>query len=69
MSPLTKHQIQKLLSAIAFAFVSTFLGVVVTAGGISTSWEANIALLTSATVASINAALYATYLVFQTDEK
>lgn len=66
---LTSNQWKKVAKAIGFAFVSTFLAVLVTAGGIQDSWEATVALLLSASVAGVNAALYALSLLFKNDHE
>lgn len=60
----TKEQWNKVLTAIAFSFTSTFLGTVTLAGGLQSSNEATIALVLSAGVAGINAALYTLYITF-----
>lgn len=58
----TKEQWKKVLTAVAFSFVSTFLAILTTAGGIQSTWEATIALSLSAAVSATNAALYTLYI-------
>lgn len=58
----TKEQWKKVLTAVIFSFLSTFLAVVTTAGGIQSTWEATIALALSAATAATNAALYTLYI-------
>lgn len=60
----TKEQWKKVLTAIIFSFLSTFLGTFTAAGGIQSDWEATITLALSAVVAAINATLYALYITF-----
>ena len=58
----TIAQWKKVLKATLFAFGSTFLATLLTAGGLHDSVEATIALVLSAAVAATNAALYALYI-------
>jgi hypothetical protein len=53
-----KKQILNVLGAMIYSFLSTFIGVVVLAGGIQNNMEATIAIALSGAVAGINAALY-----------
>lgn len=64
---LTQNQWQKVATAAAFAFLSTFVTVFIDLGGIQSSWDATISLIASAAVSGMNAGLYALYLVFKTD--
>ena len=54
----TKNQLIKVLWAIGYSFLSTFIGVLVLAGGIQNTFEATVAVALSGAVAGINAALY-----------
>jgi hypothetical protein len=65
----TSAQWKKVLTAAIFSFLSTFLAVLTTAGGIQCSWEATITLLLSAAVSGINASLYALYITFFKEAK
>lgn len=67
MTPLSKDQWKKTLTALLFSFTSAFLSTLVAAGGLQTSQEANLAIIWSALVAGINAALYGTYQLFKDD--
>lgn len=58
----SKEQWKKILTAVLFSFLSTFLAVVTTAGGIQNTWEATVALSLSAAVSATNAALYTLYI-------
>jgi cation transport ATPase len=58
----SKEQWKKILTAVLFSFLSTFLAVVTTAGGIQNTWEATVALSLSAAVSAFNAALYTLYI-------
>lgn len=58
----SKEQWKKVLTAVLFSFLSTFLAVVTTAGGIQNTWEATVALSLSAAVSATNAALYTLYI-------
>lgn len=69
MSPLSKDQWKSVARAMLFSFVSTFLAVVVAAGGIQSTYEANIALVGSALVSGINAVLFAVSKLFVEDGK
>ena len=68
MSPLSKDQWKSVARAAGFSFVSTFLGVVLAAGGIQNTYEANIALAGSALVAGINSVLFALSKLFVEDK-
>ena len=59
----SKEQWKKVLTAVLFSFLSTFLAIVTTAGGIQNTWEATVALSLSAAVSATNAALYTLYVV------
>jgi len=54
----TKQQLIKVLWAIGYSFISTFIATVMLAGGIQDTMEATIALILSGAVAGINAGLY-----------
>ena len=58
----SKEQWKKVLTAVLFSFLSTFLAVVTTAGGIQNTWEATVALSLSAAVSATHAALYTLYI-------
>lgn len=58
----SKEQWKKVLTAVLFSFLSTFLAIVTTAGGIQNTWEATVALSLSAAVSATNAALYTLYI-------
>lgn len=60
----TYEQWQNVVTAFTFAFISTFLGVLVAAGGIQSTTTATFALIGAALVAGINAGLYAVYITF-----
>lgn len=66
----TKEQWKKVAVAAIFSFVSTFLSVFMSAGGIQNTQEATITLALSALVAATNATLYAVYTaLFKAPEK
>lgn len=56
----SNEQWKKVLTAIGFSFVSTFIATLVAQGGfqVGIGWEGVISLLSGAFVASINAVLY-----------
>lgn len=60
----TKAQYKKVGTAVIFSFLSTFLAILTTAGGLQDTSEATIALVLSAGVAGFNAALYTLYITF-----
>ena len=68
ISPLTRNQWEKVLTALLFSFVSTFLAVFLAGGGIQTTYEATFALLGASFVAAINAVLYAALKLFQEED-
>lgn len=68
MSPLSKDQWKSVLRAALYSFVSTFLAVVVAAGGIQSTYEANVALAGAGLVAGINAVLYGLSRLFVEDK-
>lgn len=68
MSPLSSDQWKSVARAALFSFVSTFLAVVLAAGGIQSTYEANVALAGSALVAGINSVLFAVSKLFTEDK-
>lgn len=60
----TKSQWCKVAKVFGYAFVSSFIGVITLAGGISDQYEANVTLAVSATIAGINAGLVAIKVTF-----
>lgn len=69
MTPLTSDQWKSVARAALFSFVSTFLAVILAAGGIQSTYEANVALAGSALVAGINAVLFGFSKLFVEGEK
>lgn len=67
VSPLTTHQWKKVARALGFSFLSAFLAVVIAAGGIQSTYEANVALVGGGLVAGINAVLYGLSQLFTQD--
>lgn len=69
MSPITKQQWISVARAAVFSFVSAFLAVVIAAGGLQSTYEANIALAGAGLVAGINAVLFGLSRLFVDGEK
>ncbi len=68
MTPLSKDQWKKVATALVFSFVSAFLAVVLAAGGLQSTYEANVALAGAGLVAGINAVLYGLSRLFVEDK-
>ena len=69
MTPLSKNQLGKVARAMGFSFAAAFFSTIWLAGGIQSTYEANIALLWSACTSGVNAILYGFFLLFQDDSK
>ena len=64
-----KKQWINILLAILYSFTGAFLWTLYSAGGIQSTWEANIVLIQSAGTAAINAALYFIVITFFQKQK
>ena len=67
ITPISKDQWSKVLTALGFSFVSTFVSVFMAGGGIQSTSEATFALATSALVSAVNATLYGITRLFVDD--
>ena len=69
ITPLSKDQWKKVLTALVFSFISTFLGTFMSAGGIQSTQEATITLVLSSLVSAINGTLYGVWKLFEDDSQ
>lgn len=60
----TKAQWIKVVTALGYSFVSSFLAVFTLAGGLQDSSDANVALILAGVTSGINASLYTLYITF-----
>nr|DAY38302.1 MAG TPA: hypothetical protein [Caudoviricetes sp.] len=66
---LNSKDLNSIMTAGAFAFVSGFLSSLLAQGGFKTDigWEGLLSMISGAAVAGVNVALYAVYRFFKTD--
>jgi hypothetical protein len=68
MTPLTRTQWEKVLTALIFSFISTFIATFLAAGGVQSTLDATLLLVFPSLVSAINATLYGLTKLFKEED-